>query len=78
MFEIVGTGITNDNCIHKGIKRRLNSGNAMVRFCSKYFPFLASLEKFEYENIQNYNFTCCLMGVKLGPTVMEELVLWVF
>jgi len=22
--------VTNDNCIHKGIKRRLNSGNAMV------------------------------------------------
>jgi len=51
--------------MHEKIKSKF--GECLVPLTSVYFPFLASLEKFEYENIQNYNFTCFLsMGVNLG------------
>jgi hypothetical protein len=59
----LGTTVTNRNTIHEEIKSRLKSGNA----CYHSVQNLLS-SRFQSKNwgIQNYNFTCFCMDVKLG------------
>jgi hypothetical protein len=65
-FQHLGTTATNKNCIHEGIKRRLNSGNACYHSVQNLF-FSHLLPK--NLNVKIYRTTILpliCMGMKLG------------
>jgi hypothetical protein len=59
-FKCLGVIERSQNYIHEEIKNKLNCEN------SESFVFPSLIYKREVENIQNYSFICCCMGVKLG------------
>jgi hypothetical protein len=67
-FKYLGTTLTNQNCNHKEIKRKLNTGKACYHAVC-YHVFLAAIKKHKFENIQKYNFTCSSV---LVSHIMEE------
>jgi hypothetical protein len=46
-FKYFGITITNEDCIHEEIKRKINSGNACYHFCSESYVFPCPLRKLE-------------------------------
>jgi hypothetical protein len=63
-FKYLGTALTNQNDIHDEIKRRLNSGYALLSFSPKSFVFPYHNKKPKDQNIQNCNFSSCAVWVR--------------
>ena len=54
---------SNQNSIAEEIKSRLRSGNACCHSVKNPFVFQVATQKFEDQDIQNYNFACCFVWV---------------
>jgi hypothetical protein len=57
-FVYSGMTVTNENLIQEKIKRRLNSGNALLPFSPELSVFSCAVERHKKQNIQDYNFAC--------------------
>jgi hypothetical protein len=61
-FKCLGTTGTNENCIQKEIKSRLNLGNVCYHSVQNLSLFLLS-KSLKIKNIQHYNFIFCFIWV---------------